>query len=641
MVKDNHQDEIFHLLVSQVRDYAIFVIDTEGRIMSWNAGAQHIKGYTENEVIGQSINLFYTEEDVFNGKPACNLELARQQGHFEEEGWRIRKDGSRFWASVVFTSLFDEEGGLKGYAKVTRDISEQHAYKKALEDKLEIQNRELNKNEKRFRSLLENNYDIIILLDSSFRIIYRSPSAERTTGWSTQELLDTDGNKHIHPDDLSSVYGVFKELMDNPGKPVRSLFRNRHKNGNYLWMEGISTNLLHEPDIQALVFNFRDVTERKISHEKLIKSEELYRNLFENLLHGFAYCKCDVENGILNDFIYEAVNQKYIELTGLKDIVGKKASQVLPILLDPDKENFKKISAVVFSGIPEQFETFIDSAGKWFAISLYSPEPDYFIALLDDISIAKEAEQKIHCINLELERKVALRTEELRSKNVEMEAFSYSVSHDLRAPLRGIIGFTTILEEEYSSKLDAEAQRLTAVIRKNTEKMGDLIDDLLAFSRVGKSEIFCTEIDSHGLVQRVIEDLENKNHKTQISWIIHPLHFMHGDCSLIRQVWINLISNAMKYSANRENPVIEISSGKNNGQLIFEIKDNGVGFDMKFVSKLFRVFQRLHGANEFEGTGVGLAIVEKIINRHGGKTWAESVLDGGASFYFSVPATAG
>lgn len=230
------------------------------------------------------------------------------------------------------------------------------------------------------------------------------------------------------------------------------------------------------------------------------------------------------------------------------------------------------------------------------------------------------------------------RTEELEATTREMEAFTYSVSHDLRAPLRGIIGFTSILEEEYGEKLDEEGRRIMTVIRNNTIKMGQLIDALLNFSRIGKKEIIKTHIRMNELVSEVIETADT--HGKPVDWKQHPLPDVYGDLSTIRQVWINLVSNAIKYSGHRESPVIEIghyNDNGHNGQDVFYIRDNGIGFDEKYKEKLFKVFQRLHSAREFEGTGVGLAIVEKIITKHGGRVWAESEVEKGAVFYFSLP----
>jgi PAS domain S-box-containing protein len=227
---------------------------------------------------------------------------------------------------------------------------------------------------------------------------------------------------------------------------------------------------------------------------------------------------------------------------------------------------------------------------------------------------------------------------ELRKSNAELEAFTYSVSHDLRAPLRGIIGFTNILEEEYSSQLDDEAKRITGVIKSNTKKMGQLIDDLLAFSRLGRLDLVKSPVNMSRMVNDIILETNLQGKNDHIKWEIGELPTVKADIKIIKQVWLNLISNAIKYSAKAAAPGIKISSQLENGLYVFFVKDNGVGFDNKYKDKLFRVFQRLHSENEYEGTGVGLALVEKIVSRHGGTVWAEAEINKGACFYFSLPA---
>ena len=254
-----------------------------------------------------------------------------------------------------------------------------------------------------------------------------------------------------------------------------------------------------------------------------------------------------------------------------------------------------------------------------------------------DVTEQKEAEEKIIKLNEELEEKVITRTEQLKRSNDEMEAFSYSVSHDLRAPLRGIIGFANILEEDYSSKLDDEARRITAVIKNNTAKMGVLIDDLLSFSRLGRQPVTKMKIRFNDTISEVIAELGLKKNNDHLSWVIPELPVVYADPNSIKQVWMNLVSNAVKYSNKKEHPVVEVGSIAAKNETIFFIKDNGVGFDTKYRDKLFKVFQRLHSAYEFEGTGVGLAIVEKIITRHGGRVWADAEPGKGACFYFSLP----
>jgi len=247
-----------------------------------------------------------------------------------------------------------------------------------------------------------------------------------------------------------------------------------------------------------------------------------------------------------------------------------------------------------------------------------------------------EMTQQVKLTQEGLEKKVKERTVQLETANKELEAFSYSVSHDLRSPLRGISGFAAMLEEQYGSLLDEDGKRLLTIITGNTERMGNLIDGLLAFARTGRQEILKMPFSTNEMVGEIISD-PVIHHDKNISWVIHPLADSYGDSAMLRQVWINLISNAVKYSQHVEAPRIEIGSVTANGETSFFVKDNGVGFDPKYSGKLFKVFQRLHDASEFEGTGVGLAIVEKIISKHGGRVWVEAQKDVGATFYFSLP----
>jgi PAS domain S-box-containing protein len=249
-----------------------------------------------------------------------------------------------------------------------------------------------------------------------------------------------------------------------------------------------------------------------------------------------------------------------------------------------------------------------------------------------DCTQQKIAERQIKQLNSELQQNLV----ELKATNKEMESFSYSVSHDLRAPLRALDGYSQILETNHQDKLDADAQRLLGVIRRNASRMGKLIDDLLEFSKFGRKELQKSEIDTQKLVEDIVRDLTDQvKHQAIIQ--IHSLPPVYADHSLLTQVWINLISNAIKYSSKKEKPSIEIGSGKLNEENYFYIKDNGTGFNMDYAHKLFGVFQRLHKSSDFEGTGVGLAIVERILTRHHGRIWAESKPGEGATFYFCLP----
>jgi signal transduction histidine kinase len=227
--------------------------------------------------------------------------------------------------------------------------------------------------------------------------------------------------------------------------------------------------------------------------------------------------------------------------------------------------------------------------------------------------------------------------DELRAVNEELESFSYSVSHDLRAPLRAIHGYSKILEEDYYTQLDEDGKKSIGAILRNARKMGELIDDLLSFSRLGRKELSASVLRMNAMVEKICLDLIPPAGDVDLK--INALPSAVGDYTLISQVWINLISNGLKFSRTREKTILEIGSRQAAGKNIYYVKDNGAGFDMRFYNKLFGVFQRLHSQEEFEGTGVGLAIVQRIINKHHGEIWAESSVDEGACFYFTLPST--
>ena len=236
----------------------------------------------------------------------------------------------------------------------------------------------------------------------------------------------------------------------------------------------------------------------------------------------------------------------------------------------------------------------------------------------------------------ELEQHVRDRTAQLEAANKELEAFSYSVSHDLRAPLRAIDGFSRMILEDYIDKLDDEGKRFLNIIQGNTKKMGQLIDDLLVFSRLGRQEIRASGIDMGKLAKAVSEELKLAVPERKLKFTINTLIPAQGDQAMIRQVFVNLLSNAVKFTRSTKTSIIEVGGWTEENENIYYVKDNGVGFDMQYVSKLFGVFQRLHSSSEFEGTGVGLAIVQRIIHRHGGRVWAEGEVEKGATFYFTL-----
>jgi PAS domain S-box-containing protein len=277
-------------------------------------------------------------------------------------------------------------------------------------------------------------------------------------------------------------------------------------------------------------------------------------------------------------------------------------------------------------------------ASRW---SMEQDEQGRPLATLEtnnDISERKRAEEEIRKLNAELEQRVIERTTELKATNKELEAFAYSISHDLRAPLRHMAGYAELLQKNASTILDEKSRRYMTMILESAKRMGDLIDDLLAFSRIGRAETRMTMVSLEQLVKEALSEVRQETDGRNMDWRIGALPNLYGDRSMLRLALVNLVSNAVKFTRKRPQPEIEIGcvDGKEDEIVVF-IRDNGVGFEMKYVNKLFGVFQRLHRTEEFEGTGIGLATVQRIIHRHGGRVWAEGLVDRGATFYFSVP----
>jgi PAS domain S-box-containing protein len=379
-------------------------------------------------------------------------------------------------------------------------------------------------------------------------------------------------------------------------------------------------------ELDAIAVGLNTMSEELESHIHQLKESEERAQTSQKIFSTVFY-KSPVMNSITDatngQFI--EVNENFLKFCGYakEEVVGRSS---LDLNLIPHPAHREEIIAGIRAkGYSRDVVLEIQTQNgetKWVSTSAHAVNisgKDCFITAMVDIT----------------ERKVA--EEQLQMVNKELEAFSYSVSHDLRAPLRAVNGFAQMLKEEYSSKLDEEGKRILDVIKYNANKMGTLIDELLSFSRLGRKELQRTSVQMNMLVTDVLSEVgKSLPHSAEIN--LGQLHNIKGDQGLIRQVMVNLISNAVKYSYKKQNPVVHILSENKNGEIIFSVKDNGAGFDMRYANKLFGVFQRLHSQDEFEGTGVGLAIVQRIVTKHGGKVWAEGKINEGATFNFSLPA---
>ncbi len=391
------------------------------------------------------------------------------------------------------------------------------------------------------------------------------------------------------------------------------------------------------PFFERLCSSIGLALERNEIMKEITISEAKFRKIFELSPLGKSMTTPD---GTIN------VNRSFCKMLGYSENELKKISW--EAITHPD--DIEKTSQVIDDILTGKYDEkrfekrYLHKSGKvvYTDVSTYlhrntEGNPEFFITTINDITERKIAENEIRELNSELENRVEQRTKQLMDANRELESFSYSVSHDLRAPLRAIHSFTSILKEDYNEVLDNEGKRICGIIEDSSVHMGKLIDDLLSFSRVGRSEMLFSKIDMESMVSTIINEIIDPDLRKKIMITLGKLYSVEGDVNTLRLVWINLISNAVKYSSKKEHPEIMIGSRKNKSSVIYYVKDNGSGFDMKYIDKLFGVFQRLHSQKEFEGNGVGLAIVKRIVTRHGGTVWAESGFESGATFYFSLP----
>jgi len=484
-------------------------------------------------------------------------------------------------------------------------------------------------------NLIETANTMVVGLDINGNVKLLNKAAEIISGYTFAELENRNWFEIVVPKDrYPNVWFEFERIMKY-GVPRNFENPIQTKSGEEHFISWQNNETYEYDKVIGTISFGLDITERKKA-EELIKLRESYLSaIFENL-PGLIWLK-DIDGRFL------MVNEKFANSCQRKvsDVIGKTDLDIWPKELaekymnDDSKVINKKKSLnveeqILHHGETKWFETFklpiIDDKDNIIGTSGYAM----------DITERKNAELQLKELNSELEQRVAARTAQLESINKELESFSYSVSHDLRAPLRAINGFTTALQLDYAKKMDDEFKRITELLKNSTIKMGSLIDDLLNFSRLGRKELVKIKLDMNVLVKKVLSDLEtDKMENVKIT--VGELHSVNGDSALLSQVLINLISNALKYSSKKPISEIEINSCIKDGEYIFWVKDNGTGFNMKYADKLFVVFQRLHDSKDFEGTGVGLAIVKRIITKHGGKTWAEGIAGIGSTFYFSLP----
>ncbi|HYK88034.1 MAG TPA: PAS domain S-box protein [Acidobacteriota bacterium] len=879
-------EERFRLLVDGVQDYAIFMVDPDGRVASWNHGAQRVKGWTAEEIIGQSFVRFYPPETVAAGHPQRSLERAAAQGSCEEEGWRIRKDGSKFWANVTITALHDDRGKLRGFSKITRDITERKQAEEALreardkaawlarfpeenpnpvlrasadgtvlyrnqpagslpgwacevgkpvpepllplirramgqstllEEDAELGGRSysvsvtpfigesyanlygrdvterkraeeaLRRSEEKYRRLFENMgegfalyellYDdhgqpadwIVLEVNDAYtrhtgisreRIVGRRVSesfpgaipeylarfsqvvatqtpmefdtyaratgryqhvvsfpaggrrfantiediterkrsegalreakeqlelrvrertveltealqALRRTGAYTRSLIEAslDPLVTIGPDgNITDVNAATEAATGRPRQELigtdfsayftepemaragyqrvfqEGLVRDypleiRHRDGRTIPVLYNAALYLDESGRAVGVFAAaRDITDRKQAEGALHESELRYRTLFDRMDQGFCVVEMIHDSeGKPIDYRFVEINPTFEEQSGLRNALGKTIRELVPQL---DAHWFEIYGRVAQTGEASRFEAAAAALQRIydvFAFPIGGAENPKVGILFKDITDRKRTEAALREAYETLERRVAERTAELARSNEDLEQFAHVAGHDLQEPLRMVNGFLKLLEERYGPQLDDKAREYIGYSVEGATRMSQLITDLLAYSRVDRKGKELQPTDAGKALANALANLRGRIQEAGAKVTNDELPTVKGDSSQLSQLFQNLIGNAIKFRLPDRPCLVHVGAASDGGRWLFSVRDNGIGIPEEAYDRVFVIFQRLHTRKQYGGTGIGLAICKKIVERHGGRIWIESKVGEGSTFHFTIP----
>lgn len=616
----------------------LVTISAEGKITDVNAASVRITGRTREELLGTDFSDYFTEPE----RARAGYQRVFAEGMVRDYPLSVRRADGAVTDVLYNASLYrDGQGRVQGVFAAARDITERK--------KTEVM-------ASRLVAIVESSEDAIIGMDIDGVVTSWNRGAEVMFGWTRNEMLGLP-MLHVIPKDRHDEEQHILERI-HAGESIKHFETQRiRKDGEVLDVSVTASPIRNEAgQVIGISKVARDITDRKkVEQEILELNADLERRVRERTMAlsvveermrlaaetaEVGFWDWDLEtNRIVWDgpmFRIYGMPERVDGIAEYKDW----SSRVHP-------EDFAKTEEILLQTVRQ--------AGRGQRVFRIIRDSDHSVRTIQasDATIKGEdgTVKRVVGINMDITEQLH-RLEEIRTLNAELanraaqlevsvkelDAFSYSVSHDLRAPLRAIDGFSRILEEDYAPKLDEEGKHTIGVIRGEAQRMGHLIDDLLSFSRLGRQQLESSEIDMEGMARRVFEELLAREPGRAIRFTLHPIPPAYGSEAMIRQVWINLIGNAVKFTGKHEAAEVEIgvTTGESGEQAYF-VRDNGAGFDMRYADKLFGVFQRLHSAEEFPGTGVGLALVQRIVSRHGGRIWGEGQVDHGATFHFTLP----